>query len=290
MTHPSPRLFVIDGSSFIFRAFFALRPRADSAGLASNAIYGFTNMMLRFVQQYRPEYLAFVLDAGRDNFRKRMSLDYKATRPEIPADLVAQLPSIREVLKALKVPLLELRGYEADDVIATLCKSLSSEQNCECIVVSNDKDLMQLVTDRVKLLDGARGRWISAAEVKAKFGVEPGRVVQVMGLMGDAIDNIRGVKGIGEKTAIALIRQFHSLENLFARLDEIEGSGIRGATRVRKALENGKEAAFLSRELVTLRSDAPIEIKLNDLRFSRPEIARLVALFAKLKYGYLAVS
>jgi DNA polymerase-1 len=120
---------------------------------------------------------------------------------------------------------------------------------------------MQLVTDRVKLLDGARGRWISAPEVKAKFGVEPGRVVQVMGLMGDSIDNIRGVKGIGEKTAIALIRQFDSLENLFARLDEIENSGLRGAARIRQALENGKEAAFLSRELATLRSDAPIQVK-----------------------------
>jgi DNA polymerase-1 len=117
MTHPTPRLFVIDGSGFIFRAFFALRPRDDPAGLASNAIYGFTNMLLRFVQQYRPEYLAFVLDAGGDSFRKRMSADYKATRPEIPADLIAQLASIREVLKALQVPLLELRGYEADDVL-----------------------------------------------------------------------------------------------------------------------------------------------------------------------------
>ncbi|HEX9661160.1 MAG TPA: 5'-3' exonuclease H3TH domain-containing protein, partial [Candidatus Binatia bacterium] len=221
MTDQSPRLFLIDGSAYIFRAFFAIPPLKNSTGLPTNAILGFTNILLKFLKQYKPEYVAVALDAGRETFRNQMFADYKDNRPEAPALLIPQFPYFRKVLDALNLPLLELPGYEADDIIATLCERLSG-QGCELVVVSSDKDLMQLVTDGTKLLDSAKDRWIGKAEVKEKFGVAPEQVIEVMGLMGDAVDNIPGVDGIGEKTAITLIQQFHNLENLFAHLDELE--------------------------------------------------------------------
>jgi 5'-3' exonuclease len=181
--------------------------------MPTNAIFGFTNMLLKLLNQHRPEYVMVALDAGRETFRNQMFAAYKGHRPEAPADLIPQFPYFRKILDALSVMLLELSGYEADDIIATLCKTLGC-QDCEITVVSSDKDLMQLVTDHVKLLDSAKDRWIGADQVREKFGVAPEQVIQVMGLMGDAVDNIPGVKGIGEKTAITLIQQFGTLENL----------------------------------------------------------------------------
>ena len=286
MTHRRPRLFLVDGSSYIFRAFFALPPVINSAGFPTNAIYGFTNLMLKFLKQHRPDYLAVVLDAGRKTFRNEMFTDYKGNRLEPPTDLVPQFPYIRRALEALNVPLFELPGYEADDLIGTLCETLCGE-DCELVVVSSDKDLMQLVTENIKLFDSAKSRWIGAAEVIARFGVEPHRVAEVIGLMGDAVDNIPGVKGIGEKTAIALMQRFHSLEHLFDHLDELETTPLRGAARLRKYLEEGKEAAFLSRALATIKKDVPIGCQLEQLRCRGPNRDKLRALFVELEFTNL---
>ena len=259
MTDQPPRLFLIDGSAYIFRAFFAIPPLSNAAGLPTNAIFGFTNILLKFLKQYQPHYVAVALDAGRVTFRNEMFADYKGNRPEAPADLIPQFPYFRKVLDALNLPLLELPGYEADDIIATLCERLAN-QGCELVVVSSDKDLMQLATNGIKLLDSAKDRWIGKDEVREKFGVGPEQVIEVMGLMGDAVDNIPGVKGIGEKTAGALIQQFQTLENLFEHLDDVEQMKMRGAKRIRQILEDGKDKAFLSRDLATVKRDVPIEI------------------------------
>lgn len=283
MTDQPPRLFLIDGSAYIFRAFFAIPPLTNSAGLPTNAILGFTNILLKFLKQYKPEYVAVALDAGRETFRNQMFADYKDNRPEAPALLVPQFPYFRKVLDALNLPLLELAGYEADDIIATLCDRMSN-QGAELVVVSSDKDLMQLVTNGIKLLDSAKDRWIGAAEVKEKFGVAPQQVIEVMGLMGDPVDNIPGVKGIGEKTAIALIQQFHNLENLFAHLDDMEQMKIRGAARVRKIIEEGKDAAFLSRDLATVKRDVPVAIELEQLRRAGFNLDKIRALFTELEF------
>src|SRR4249920_1288570 len=192
MTEQKPRLFLIDGSSYIFRAFFAIPPLSNAAGLPTNAIFGFTNILLKLLKQHRPEYVAVALDAGRETFRNEMFADYKGNRPEAPADLIPQFPYFRKVLDALNLPLLELPGYEADDIIATLCEKLAN-QGCELVVVSSDKDLMQLATNGIKLLDSGKDRWIGKDEVREKFGVEPEQVIEVMGLMGDVVDNIPGV-------------------------------------------------------------------------------------------------
>ncbi len=281
-----PRLFLVDGSAYIFRAFFAIPPLTNSAGLPTNAIFGFTNILLKFLKQYQPHYVAVALDAGRVTFRNELFAEYKGNRPEAPADLVPQFPYFRKVLDALNLPLLELPGYEADDIIATLCDRLA-QQGCELVVVSSDKDLMQLVTDGIKLLDSAKDRWIGKEEVREKFGVTPEQVIEVMGLMGDAVDNIPGVKGIGEKTASALIQQFQTLENLFAHLDEIEQMKLRGAKRIRQILETGKDKAFLSRDLATVKRDVPIEVGLPELQFTGFNLEKIRTLFTELEFTNL---
>ncbi len=286
MSENRPLVYLIDGSSYIFRAFFALPRLTNSSGMPTQAIYGFTNMTLKFIRTYHPEYLAVVLDAGRETFRNQIYGNYKGNRPEAPPDLVPQFPYIRKVLKALNVMVLELEGFEADDIIATLSKDFST-RGLEVIVVSGDKDLMQLVSEKVKLLDTAKGKWIGVEGVKERFGVEPERVTQVMGLMGDSIDNIPGVKGVGEKTAAALIQKYQSLENLFAHLDELEESELKGARRVRKALMEGREAAFLSRELATVRTDAPVQVALEQLRYQGSGKDKLRELFTELDFTQL---
>jgi len=286
MTAQAPRLFLIDGSSYIFRAFFAIPPLSNAAGLPTNAIFGFTNILLKLLKQHRPEYVVVALDAGRVTFRNEMFADYKSNRPEAPAELVPQFPYFRKVLDALNLPLLELPGYEADDIIATLCDTMSG-QGCEVVVVSSDKDLMQLVTDGIRLLDSAKERWIGADQVREKFGVAPEQVIEVMGLMGDLVDNIPGVKGIGEKTAIALIQQFHTLENLFDHLEEVAQMKLRGAARVRDLLEKDKDNAFLSRALATVKRDVPVETPLESLRAYPPDIDKARILFTELGFTNL---
>lgn len=286
MTVTRPRLFLIDGSSYIFRAFFAIPPLNNSAGLPTNAIFGFINLLLKLLKQYKPEYVAVALDAGRETFRNQLFAGYKSSRPEPPAALLPQLPYFRRALDCLNLPILELRGYEADDIIATLCDAMAGK-DCDIVVVSSDKDLMQLVTDGIKLLDSAKDRWIGAAEVYCRFGVSPEKVVQVMGLMGDTVDNIPGVRGIGEKTAIALIQQFETLENLFSRLDEVATLTLRGASRLRKILEDGRDAAFLSRALATVKRDVPLAVGFAELEWIGFNQQKLRRLFTELEFTNL---
>ena len=283
MTDRHPRLFLIDGSAFIFRAFFAISDNSKTAaGLPTNAILGFTNILLKFLKQYQPDYVGVALDAGRVTFRNEMFAGYKANRPAAPAELIPQLPYLRKILDALNLPLLEVPGYEADDIIATLCEQLC-KQNCELVVVSSDKDLMQLVSDGVKLLDSAKDRWITRNEVVEKFGVGPEHIIQVMGLMGDTSDNIPGVKGIGGKTAGALIQHFLTLENLYARLGELDQMNLRGAPRIRELLEKNKYNAFLSRDLATVKRDVPLQVGLPELKFTGFNRERLRTLYLELE-------
>jgi DNA polymerase I len=286
MTPRRPRLFLIDGSSYIYRAYFALPPRINSAGCPTNAIYGFMNFMLKLLKRHQPEYLAVVLDAGRETFRNQMFAAYKSNRREVPASLIPQLPYIRSTLKALNVLTIELQGYEADDLIGTLCATLRHE-DCDVIVVSSDKDLMQLVTDEIRLFDSMKERWIGRREVITRFGVEPHRVAEVLGLTGDAVDNIPGVRGIGEKTAAALMRHFHDLDHLYNNLEQLQQTNLRGIARLREALQNGRETAFLSRELATIKKNVPIQIHLEQLRFSGLQRAKLRTLFNELEFDNL---
>ena len=286
MTGRPPRLFLIDGGSYIYRAFFALPPALNSAGFPTNATYGFISFMMKLMKRHQPEYLAVVLDAGRQTFRKQMFGDYKRNRRQVPNGLVLQLPHIRRVLDAFNVAALELQNYDADDLIGTLCATLC-DQGCDLTVVSSDKDLMQLITEKVSLFDSAKERWIGANEVMARFGVEPERVPEVLGLMGDVVDNIPGVKGVGRKTAIALMQQFRNLEDLYSNLHRLQQSTLRGAARLREALQDGKETAFLSRDLATIKKNVPMQIDLEQLRFKGPSQDKMRSLFAELGFNNL---
>lgn len=246
MPQQRARVFLVDGSAFVYRAFFAVAPSFNSAGCTTHAISGFISLILKLLKQHQPDYLAVVLDCERPTFRHEIFPEYRGNRRPLPATLKPQLPYIHRILEALGIAYLEFPGFEADDVISTLCHATKGE-NPEFIIVSRDKNLMQLVNERVRLFDSFEGRWVGIPEVIARFGVEPDRVTQVLALTGDSTDNIPGVNGIGEKTAIALIRRFDSLEVLYDNLDRLQHAQVRSVARVRKALESGKALAFLSR-------------------------------------------
>ena len=282
-TGSTSRLYLVDVSSYIFRAFHAIPPLSNKNGMPTNAILGVTNMLLKLVNEERPERIAIVFDAGGPTFRDELFPDYKANRQATPNELLPQLPFVRQVIEAFRLPCVEVPGVEADDVIATLSASFASSA-LEVVIVTGDKDLMQLVGPHVTLFDTMKNQRTGVAEVQKRFGVSPEKVVEVMGLTGDSIDNIRGVKGIGDKTAQILIQAFGSVDGLLASLDRLETLKIRGAKRVRELLEGQAESARLSRELARLKSDVPLELTLDDLRLQAPDFLRLRALFMELGF------
>ena len=219
-----PRLYLIDGSGYVYRAFHALPGLGTTRGQPTNAVYGFTNMLAKLLREERPQHVAVVFDAPGGTFRDGLYADYKATRAPIPDELRAQIGYVRKIVDALRLPVIQVPGVEADDVIGTLARQ-ATDRGLETVVVTGDKDLMQLVDERTTWLDTMRDRRFGPPEVRARFGVEPRFVPDVLGLMGDAIDNIPGVKGIGEKTASALVAQIGPVETILARLDEVERIG-----------------------------------------------------------------
>ena len=220
MTSSKPTLCLIDGSSYFYRAFFAIRPLTTSKGIHVNAIYGFTTMLLKVLKEIEPDYAAIIFDSAKKTFRNELYSDYKANRTEMPQDLVEQIPYIKQVVEALNIFQLEKEGYEADDIIGTICEKFKKEK-IDIMIITADKDLMQLVDDQVMLYDTMRDRKIRIPEVKEKFGVSPSQVVDVLGLSGDSSDNVPGVPGIGPKTASELIQQFGSLENTLKKSGKI---------------------------------------------------------------------
>ncbi|MGH7856449.1 MAG: 5'-3' exonuclease H3TH domain-containing protein, partial [Candidatus Binatia bacterium] len=280
------RLFLIDVSSYIFRAFHAIPPLSNKDGRPTNAVLGVANMLLKLLNEEKPDRIAVVYDAGGPTFRDELFDDYKANREEMPDALRVQLPYVRRVIEAFRLPSLEISGVEADDVIATLVGRFASPE-IPIVIVTGDKDLMQLVGPHVTLLDTMRNRRIGAAEVRDRFGVEPAQVVEILGLVGDPIDNIPGVAGIGDKTAQALIAKFGSIDGLLERLDDIETMGLRGAKRVREALARDAEKARLSRELASLHRDVPLEVRLDDLQVRTLDFAQLRPLFFELGFRNL---
>ena len=267
----SETLFLVDGSGFIHRAFHALPPLTTRAGEPSGALFGFASMLIRLENDHHPTHLACVLDAGISVARREKFPAYKANRTPARPELVTQLRRAPEIVKAFGVPLFAVPDVEADDVIATLARR-ALDGGMKVVIVSSDKDLMQLVSSELSLVDTMKNVRFGPAEVEAKFGVPPERLGDVLALMGDAVDNVPGVPGIGPKTASALIQQAGSLENLYAHLDTIVAPGtMRGADRVRALLAEHRDAVKLSRELVTLEEHLPLEGTLEDLRRRPPD-------------------
>jgi len=286
MPGPRPRLVLVDGSSYIYRAFFALPPLTGPNGLPTNAVYGFTTMLLKLVSEAKPDYAAVVFDAPGATFRDALYADYKAHRPAMPDDLAAQIPWIHRVVAALRLHELTVPGVEADDVIASVLAAQQG-QGLDCVVVTGDKDLMQLVGPGVRLWDTMRDRWTDAAAVEAKFGVPPDRVVDVMALMGDPIDNIPGVRGIGEKTAVALVQAFGTLDGVLDHLEAVAQMKLRGAKTIAERLRTDAAAARMSRALATVRRDVPLACTLEDLKVAAPDPAAARELFTALGFQTL---
>jgi len=273
------RIFLIDGQAYIYRAFYAVRELSTSKGFPTNAIFGFVNMLQRIQQEYSPEYLAVVFDAKGKTFRNDLYTAYKANRLAAPETLRPQIPRIKDLVRAYRIPVIELEGYEADDIIATLAKRWE-KQGAEVVIVSGDKDLMQVVSDHVTMLDTTKGEQIGIAGVQAKFGVDPARVVDVQGLMGDSTDNIPGIPGIGEKTAIKLISEWHDLENLLRHVDQIPG-------KLGEKIRTHAELARVSKTLATLHCDVPIRVELKELAKEEPDHEQLKTLFREFEFRRL---
>jgi len=274
-----PKLFLIDGSSYIYRAFYAIRHLSNSKGLPTNAIYGFIQMILKVLKEHRPDYLAVVFDSKAPTFRSETFKAYKANRPAMPEGLIPQIPYIKKTVEGYRIATLEMDGYEADDLIGTVAKTLEAE--LEVVIITGDKDLMQLVSDRIQIYDPMKEKRYGVQEVVERFGVLPEQVVEVMALAGDTVDNIPGVPGIGEKTAIELIKTFGTIENLLNHLDQIQQK------KLREKLENHGELARISRQLATIRTDAPIPCRKEDFVLSPPDTNRLRELFKELEFNKL---
>jgi len=278
---PFKKLFLIDGSSYIFRAFFAVRGLSTSKGLPTNAIFGFTSMLLKILKDHKPDGVAVVFDTKAPTFRTELYEAYKANRPEMPDDLAVQIPYIKKIVEAFRIPSLEQEGYEADDLIGTLAKK-ADQDGLEVVIVSGDKDLLQLVSAQVTVLDTMKDAQKGLREVKERFGVGPELLPDIMGLAGDSVDNIPGVPGIGEKTAVALIKQFGNLDSLLEKVHEADETGLK--KKVKENLIAYKDQALLSRDLATIDTHVPLEIRWDDFHLSLPDEEALRPLFTELEF------
>ncbi len=282
------KIFLIDGMSLVFRAYHALsRLKLKSKkNEPTNAVFAFTNILSSLIEKENPEYIAVVFDSREPTFRHQIFKEYKANREAFPEDLVPQLARIKEILDAMNIKRLEIPGYEADDIIGTIAKRMA-QLGWEVYCVTNDKDYFQLVDENIKIYKTGKNfeegfEIIDRNKVLEKFGVEPERVTDVLALVGDSVDNVPGVLGIGEKTAIPLIQRFGSVENLYQRIDEVEKENLR------QKLETNKENATLSKKLVTINTQIDLEINLDELKFTKPNIRKLLEIFYELDFKTLS--
>lgn len=275
------KLFLIDGSSYIYRAFFAIRGLSTSRGIPTNATFGFTSMLLKVLRDYKPDGVAVVFDAKGPTFRNELYDEYKANRPAMPDDLSPQIPYIKRIVEAFRIPILEKEGYEADDLIGTIARDAEKE-GLEVVIVSGDKDLLQLVSEKITTLDTMKDAHKGPQEVKERFGVNPERLPDIMGLAGDSIDNIPGVPGIGEKTAVDLIKRFGGLDGLFEKLEELDQKEVK--KKIKESLMQYREQALLSRKLATIDTHAPLEVRWDDFLLSPPDEETLRVIFKELEF------
>ncbi|MBI5328244.1 MAG: DNA polymerase I [Deltaproteobacteria bacterium] len=274
------QLLLIDGSSYIYRAFHAIPHLSNSKGLPTNAIYGFAQMLLKVIKDFKADHIAVAFDVKGPSFRHKMYEEYKAHRPEMPDSLKPQIPYIKELVRTLNIPVLEREGYEADDIIGTISKHMK-EKDIEVIIIAADKDMMQLVDENTVIVDTMKDKKIGEHEVMERFGTKPDRIVEIMALAGDSSDNIPGVKGIGEKTAVKLIQQFGTIENLLLNLDKVKEKGIR------EKLKGHTEDARLSRKLAMIDTNVPVDYRFEDLAATLPDYPKLKELLKELEFTKL---
>jgi DNA polymerase-1 len=274
------RLVLIDGNSLINRAFYALPPLTDDRGNYTHAVYGFTTMLIKAINQYKPKYMAVCFDLAHPTFRHLMYPEYKAKRKKMPADLASQIPVLKELLQCMDIKTVEKKGYEADDLIG----AISRKCGCECVILTGDRDTLQLINDRTKVYLTKRGITevieIDEQELKNIYGLTPQQVIDFKALSGDPSDNIPGVAGIGEKTALRLITDYKSLDGIYQNIDQITG-------KLKEKLELGKQAAYLSYELAKIDDRAPYDFELSDFEYTYPFGECIKEQFEKLRFKSL---
>jgi len=274
------RIYLVDGSAYIHRAYHAIRSLSTSRGFATNAIYGFTRMLMKLIADKNPKYAAMVFDSAIPTFRHELYPDYKANRVKMPEDLAAQIPYIKKVTEAFNIPVIEKGGFEADDLIGALARKAEGE-GFDVVMVTGDKDFVQLLTDRVIIWDPMKDVIIDKDRILREKGIEPDRMADVQGLSGDSSDNIPGVPGIGPKTAEKLILTYNSMDELYERIDEIK------AGKQKEKLLEHKDQAFLSRRLATIDTGVTVDFDLSALEMVPPEDTKLALLFKELEFSRL---
>lgn len=276
------KIFLIDGNAFCYRAFYAIQNLATSKGEPTNAIYGVVAMLRKIMKEEAPDYLAVSFDLPKPTFRHEKYAEYKAQRKPMPEDLVGQIPKIKEIIRAYRIPIFEKEGFEADDVLGTLAARLS-EAGHEVFIVTGDKDALQLVSEKIRVYSTHKdGLIYDERKVEEKFeGLGPGKVVELMALMGDTSDNIPGVPHIGPKTALALIKEFGSVEGIYRNLGKVKSESQR------KLLGENEKLARLSHELATIDCRVPLEIEIEDLRVKEPDAAALAEFFRRYEFRSL---
>jgi len=276
-------VYLIDGTAYIHRAYHAIRGLTNSKGLPTNAVFGFTRILLKLMEDRRPNYVAMVFDSKGPTFRHKIYTPYKANRPPMPEDMAVQIPYIKEVVEAFNLPVIEMSGFEADDLIGTLAR-MAEKKGYSVVMVTGDKDFMQLVTERAAIWDPMKDSAIDIKHIRQKYGIEPLQMIEVQGLSGDTADNIPGVPGIGPKTALELIKKFGDMDTLYDGLDSITRK------KQRENLEQYKDQAFLSRRLVTIDTRVPLTADLDKFKVVAPDSRRLAELFKTLEFRQLQQS
>ncbi len=273
------RIVLIDAHGLCYRAFYAVKDLRNSRGQPTNAVFGFVNILKKILLRYRPGYVAACFDVGRHTRRTEKFADYKAQRSSMPEDLVSQIPLIKDVVTGFRIPVFAMEGHEADDIIAVLARRFSSPEH-EVIIVSDDKDLHQVLSPGIRIYNSRRDDLLGPNDTQERFGVTPSQMVDYLALAGDASDNIPGVDGIGEVTARKLIGQYGSLDNVLAHADELNG-------KLKEKILMGRESALLSRELATLDVDIAVDCTLDDIKWNGPDSVRLKEIFRGLEFRVL---
>lgn len=277
-------IVLVDGSSYLYRAFHALPPLTTSNGQPTGAVKGVLNMLKRLIKDYPESPMAVVFDAPGKTFRDEMYSDYKAHRPPMPDDLRSQIKPLHACVKALGLPLLCIEGVEADDVIGTLAHH-ATQAGCDAVISTGDKDMAQLVNDHITLVNTMKEETLDEAGVKEKFGLPPSLIIDFLALMGDKVDNIPGVPGVGEKTAIGLLQGMEGgLETIYGDLERVKTLSFRGAKTLPKKLEEHREQAFLSYQLATIKTDCELPVGLDDLDIAHPDREALVELYKEMEF------
>lgn len=278
----SKKVMLIDGSSLIFRAFFALPNLTNADGVMTNGVYGFLTMYFRAVEEYKPDYILVAFDKKTKTFRHKEFEDYKANRDKAPNELNYQFGILKDILDSLNVKYLDIDGYEADDIVGTFSK-IAKDEDLETVIITGDKDYFQLVNDKVVVFLTRKGisqmEEITVKSIEDDYGLSPKQLIDVKGLMGDKSDNIPGVDGIGEKTAIKFIKKYGSMEGLYENLDDIAGK------KTKENLENSKAIAFLSKKIGTIVTNAPVGMDISDLKIKEPDLDSLREKFSKYNFN-----